>query len=149
MPSRKVDDYGVRFNQTLVGVLSIVAIAFEIPLLVAALAAILAVGAIFGLRYAPLGVLYRTVVKPLTGLDGPRESAAPKRFAQTMGATFLGLASVGLFATGGLVRVAVGWGFTGIVAVLALLAGVTDFCVACKMYPAVQRFTGAGRPADG
>lgn len=149
MSPRKVDDHGVRFNQTLVGVLSVVAIAFEIPLLVAGVAAILAVGAVFGLRYAPLGVLYRTVVKPLTGLDGPRTSAAPKRFAQTMGATFLGLASIGLFATTGLVRVAVGWGFTGIVAVLALLAGVTDFCVACKMYPAVQRFTGAGRPTDG
>lgn len=149
MSSRKVDDYGVRFNQTLVGVLAVVAIAFQLPLLVAAVAAILAVGAIFGLRYAPLGILYRTVVKPLTGLDGPRVAPAPKRFAQTMGATFLGLASVGLFATGGLVRVGVGWGFTAIVAGLALLAGITDFCVACRIYPAVQRVTGSVRPAEG
>lgn len=149
MSPRKVDDHGVRFNQTLVGVLSIVAIAFDLPLIVLALAGILAVGAILGLRYAPFGVLYRLVVKPLTGLDGPREAAPPKRFAQTMGATFLGLASVGLFATGGLVRVGLGWGLTGMVAVLALLAGVTDLCVACRIYPAVQRFTGTGRPADG
>lgn len=149
MTSRKIDGHGARFNQTVVGVLAVVAIAFELPILVAATAAILAVGALFGLRWAPIGILYRTVVKPLAGIEGHPTAAAPKRFAQTMGATFLGLGSLALFTADGLVRVAIGWGFTGIVAVLALLAGVTDFCVACRMYPAVQRVRGAVRPADG
>lgn len=144
----KVDGYGVRFGQGLTGTLVVAAFAFNLPAIIPVLAGVLAIGALFGLRYAPFGALYRSVVKPATGVSGPPEHPAPKRFAQTLGATFLTLASVGLFATTGLVQVAVGWGFAFLVAALALIAAVTDFCLACQMYPLFRRFAARTEPAD-
>lgn len=144
----KVDAYGVRFGQGLVGSLTLAAFAFEIRPIVPVLAGILSIGALFGLRYAPFGFLYRGVVKPLTGLDGPREHAAPKRFAQVMGASFLGLSAVGLYATTGIVQLAIGWGFAFLVAALALLAAITDYCLACQMYGLFRRFASRTGAAD-
>lgn len=139
-PDGRVDAYGVRFGQGLVGTLVVLAFALDLPIVVPALALVLGIGAVFGLRYAPFGALYRRVVRPLTGIRGPKEAASPKRFAQTLGATFLALATVGLFGAQGLVQLAVGWGFAFLVAALALVAAVTDFCLACRMYPLFRRF---------
>lgn len=143
----EIDGYGARFSQGLVGGLLVLAFALDAPIVVPIVAGILAIGAVLGLRYAPFGILYRTAVRPLIG-PGPTESAAPKRFAKTMGATFLSLSTLGLFLTGGVTRLAIGWGFAFLVAALALLAAITDFCLACRIYPLVQRFTGRPEPAD-
>lgn len=145
---RQVDAHGVRFGQGLVGGLLLLAIALEIRPIVPVLAGILAIGAVGGLRYAPFGVLYRHTVRPIVGTDGPREPAAPKRFAQTLGATFLSAATLGLTFGDGLVQLVAGWGLAALVAALALLAAVADFCLACRIHPIFRRFARATRPAD-
>jgi hypothetical protein len=70
--------------------------------------------------------------------EGPIEDARPPRFANMMGAGFLGAATLA-FA---LDASSVGWVLTGIVAALALLAAVTGLCLGCEMYRLSARVRG-------
>jgi hypothetical protein len=97
--------------------------------LLALLALQLAVGLTFGRRYCLPCVAYFELVQPRLG-EGPLEDARPPRFANLVGAVFLGTATAAFL--GGLE--ALGTALGGIVAALALLAALTGLCAGCSAY---------------
>ena len=121
-----------RFNQAVVAVLTGVAFVLQQPWLVAGAFAVLAVSWLGGPNFAPLTRLYLSVVRPRLRPDGPVEfeDARPPRFAQLLGAVFLGFATVSFLVGGGVV----GWTLTLLVTALATLAATTRICVGCLIY---------------
>lgn len=124
-----------RFNQGLVAVLTGLAFVLDAPALVVVTFAVLAVSWAWGPRLAPFTRLYVGVIRPRIQPEGPREvePAAPPRFAQLVGAVFLGGASLA-FALGAPVA---GWILTLVVTALAALAATTRICVGCIIYEKV------------
>jgi len=103
--------------------------------LLAAQAAVFAVGALAGIQHTPYAWLFRTQLRPRLGAPGELEDAAPPRFAQAVG---LGFALVGLIGllTGAttLGLVAVGFALAA-----ALLNAATGFCLGCEVYLLTRR----------
>ena len=102
---------------------------------VAAQAAVFAVGAFAGLRYAPYGVLFRTLVAPRLGPVREREPEAPPRFAQLVGLVFALVGAAGYLSGVPLVGAVA----TGLALVAALLNAATGFCLGCELYLTVRR----------
>jgi hypothetical protein len=98
-------------------------------------AAVFAVGAFAGLRYAPYGVLFRVLVAPRLGPVREREPEAPARFAQLVGVVFAVVGAAGLL----LGAPAVGFVATGLALVAALLNAATGFCLGCEFYLIARR----------
>ena len=131
----QVDVRGPRFGAWVTTVVLALALVTGSGWLVAVQAAVFAVGALAGLRYAPYGVLFRTLVAPRLGPVREREPEAPPRFAQLVGLLF---AAVG--AAGYLIGVPVlGAVATGLALVAALLNAATGFCLGCELYLTVRR----------
>jgi hypothetical protein len=107
--------------------------------LVALQAAVFAVGAFAGLRYAPYGVLFRVLVAPRLGPVREREPEAPARFAQLVGLVFAVVGAAGYLSGAPLVGAVA----TGLALVAALLNAATGFCLGCELYLTVRR----ARPA--
>ena len=105
-----------RFNQAVVALLTAFGFVLAQPWLVVMTFAILAVSWTAGPSVAPLTQLYVRVV-PRRLADG-NEPAAPPRFAQLIGAVFLGVASFALVAG----WETLGWALTLVVTALATLA---------------------------
>jgi hypothetical protein len=130
-----VDVRGPRFVAWVTTVVLAVALLTDAGWLVAAQAAVFAVGALAGLRYAPYGVLFRVLIAPRLGPVRDREPEAPPRFAQLVGLVF---AVVG--AAGYLLGVPLlGAVATGLALVAALLNAATGFCLGCELYLTVRR----------
>jgi hypothetical protein len=132
-----IDARGPRFNQAVIGVGSLIAVTTGPWWLVAVLGAQLAVGLTLGRRWCLPCVAYFELIQPRFG-EGPLEDSRPPRFANLVGAIFLGAASVAFLA---------GWETAGtvlgaIVACLALLASATGLCVGCEAYKLGYRLTG-------
>jgi hypothetical protein len=132
-----IDSRGPRFNQAVIGTLSVVAVATGWWWLLALLALQLAVGLVFGRRYCLPCLAYFELVQPRFG-EGPLEDARPPRVANMVGLAVLGAAA---FAY------AIGWSAVGVglgvlVAALALLAASTGFCTGCEAYKLACRLTG-------
>ena len=132
-----IDARAPRFNQGVVALVTLTALVTGWWPLLGAMALQLAVGLIFGRRYCLPCLAYFEVVQPRLG-EGPIEDARPPRFANVLGATFLGAATV-LHALG---LVVAGWVVTGMVAALATLAVATGLCVGCEFYRLVARLRG-------
>ena len=64
--------------------------------LLAAQAAVFAVGALAGVQHTPYAWLFRTLVRPRLGTPDELEDAAPPRFAQAVGLAFALVGLVGL-----------------------------------------------------
>ena len=122
-----IDARAPRFNQTVVGLLSLVAVTTGPWWLLALLGLQLIVGLTFGRRWCLPCLAYFELVQPRLG-EGPLEDSRPPRFANIVGAVFLSAASLAF--AGGLETVGAALG--GIVAVLALLAATTGLCVAAR-----------------
>jgi hypothetical protein len=124
-----IDSRGPRFNQAVVGTLSLVAVLTGAWWLLALLALQLAVGLTLGRRWCLPCLFYFEVLQPRFG-EGPLEDSRPPRFANLVGVVVLGAATlaygVGLSVLGG----ALG----SLVAALALLAAATGFCAGCEAY---------------
>ena len=132
-----IDARAPRFNQAVIGVGALIAVTTGPWWLVALLAAQLAVGLTLGRRWCLPCVVYFELIQPRFG-EGPLEDARPPRFANLIGATFLGAASLAFLA---------GWETAGtllgsIVAALALLASATGVCVGCEAYKLGYLLTG-------
>jgi hypothetical protein len=103
--------------------------------LLAVQALVFAAGAVFGLRYSPYGVLYRTLIRPRLGPPRELEPDAPLRFAQAVGL---------VFTVAGVAGYAAGLTLLGVVAtaaalVAAFLNGAFGFCLGCEMYLLIRR----------
>jgi hypothetical protein len=132
-----VDERAPRTNQAVIGLLSLVAYALDQPWLVAVLFAQLVIGLTFGRRYCLPCVLWFEVLRRRLG-PGRLEDARPPRFANQVGAVFLGTATVAFVAG----FPTLGWALTLIVAALATLAATTGLCVGCEMWLWIARLRG-------
>jgi hypothetical protein len=132
-----IDARAPRFNQTVVGLVSLLAVATGWWWLLSLLALQLALGLTLGRRWCLPCVVYFELVQPRFG-EGPLEDSRPPRAANMIGCAFLAAASVAY---------GVGWTTAGavlglIVAALALLAAATGFCTGCRAYMLLCGLTG-------
>ena len=88
-----IDARAPRFNQAVVGTLSLVAFLVDWWPLYAILAGQFALGLSFGRRWCLPCLLYFEVLQPRLG-EGPIEDARPPRFANQVGLVVLGAASI-------------------------------------------------------
>jgi hypothetical protein len=125
-----VDVRGPRFGAWVTTVvLALVLLTSSTPL-VAAQAVVFAIGAVFGLRAAPYGLVFRRLVRPHLGPPRQMEAEAPPRFAQAVGAAFAVVATLGF---------ALGWSPVGLIATAfalaaAFLNAAFGLCLGCEMY---------------
>ncbi|MEI4270232.1 DUF4395 domain-containing protein [Klenkia sp. LSe6-5] len=138
-PTRQVDVRGPRFGAWVTTVVLAVVLLTGSGWLLAVQAVVFAVGAFAGLRYAPYGVLFRTLVAPRLGPVTEREDEAPPRFAQLVGFGFALVGTLGYLAGAPLVGAVA----TGLALVAALLNAAAGFCLGCELYLLVRR----ARPA--
>lgn len=120
-----IDSHLPRFSQALQAVILAVAFLVDARWAVPAMAIILGAAVWGGPKVNLWAHLYRALPIP----RGEPEPAAPPRFAQALGAAFLTIGTVGLYAAheDGLVWWILGWGPALAVAVLAGVAATTSF----------------------
>lgn len=142
----KVDHNAIKFNQMGIALVSLAAFVADWPPLAAILALIMAAGTarpswgLFRFVYQRVALPLR-LLKPNVLDDDP----APHRFAHGMGAAVLVL---GYAALAGGVNVA-GWTLVLLVAVLALVNVVFDFCAGCFVYYQLRRAGVIRQPSGG
>ena len=135
-----IDPRGPRFTAALTSVVLVAVLLLPSPagvVLLAAQAALFAVGAVRGVQHTPYAWLFRTVVRPRLAPPSDWEDPAPPRFAQGVGLAF---AVVGLVALLAGATVA-GQVAVGAALVAALLNAVFAFCLGCEVYLLVRRAT--------
>jgi hypothetical protein len=130
-----IDPRGPRFGALITTAVLIAVLVTSSAWLLAAQAAVFAIGAIFGLRYAPYGLIYRYAVRPRLAPPSELEAEAPPRFAQGVGFVFAVIGVIG-YAKGvtGLGIVA-----TALALIAAFLNGAFGFCLGCEMYLLIRR----------
>jgi hypothetical protein len=132
-----IDSRAPRFNQATIGIVAALAVATGWWWLLAIAAGQLAVGLTLGRRFCLACVAYFEFIQPRFG-EGPLEDSRPPRFANLVGAVFLGGASVAYAADLQLVGAVLG----AVVAALALVAAATGFCTGCEAYKLGSRLVG-------
>lgn len=120
-----VDSHLPRFSQALQAALLAGAFLADLRAGVVVLAVLLIAASAGGPRFNAFAYLYRALPIP----PGEPEPAAPNRFAQTLGAIFLTIGSIGLVAAEPETTIwwVLGWGPALAVAILAALAATTSF----------------------
>jgi hypothetical protein len=129
-PARSIDPRGQRFGAGVSAVVLVLAFAIGAPPLAALLGLNLAVSAAFGTRWFVPGRTWPVIRRSLRLAPAEPEHEYPPRFAQAMGAGFLGVAVVA-FVLG---AAPVGWVATGAVAALQVLLAATGICIGCRLY---------------
>ena len=132
-----IDARAPRVNQATIGLLALLAFVIDWWPLLAILALQLFVGLRFGRRYCIPCLVYFELIQPRFG-EGPIEDSRPPRFANMIGLTVLGAASVAHLVG----FEVLGWSLGLLVAALALLAAITGFCVGCTLYRIGARVRG-------
>ncbi len=130
-PARQIDPRGQRFGAGVSAVALGLAYVLSAPWLAALIGSNLGVSAAFGTRLFVPGRAWRPV-KTLLRLGPPTETEHeyPPRFAQALGATFLGLAALAFLAG----VLPLGWLLVAAVGGLQTLLAVTGICVGCRLY---------------
>ena len=131
----EIDPRGPRFGALITTAVLIVVLLTSSAWLLAAQAVVFAIGAFFGLKYAPYGLLYRYLVRPRLGPPKELEAQAPPRFAQGVGL---------VFAVAGVIGYAQGVTGLGVVAtamalIAAFLNGAFGICLGCELYLLIRR----------
>jgi hypothetical protein len=111
--------------------------------LLAAQAAVFALGAFAGLKYAPYSILFRTLVAPRLAPPVTREAAAPLRFAQGVGFAFAAAGAIAYLAG----IPVLGTLATVFALVAAFLNAAFGLCLGCETYLLIRRLTTKGAPA--
>ncbi len=132
-----IDSRAPRFNQTVVGVLALLAVVTGWWFLLALLALQLVLGLTLGRRFCLPCLAYFELIQPRFG-EGKLEDSRPPRAANMVGLVVLAAASVAYAS--GLTTVGIALGL--LVAALALLAATTGFCTGCEAYKLSRRLTG-------
>ncbi len=134
-PSRQIDVRGPRFAAWVTSAVLVAVLLTGSGVLLAVQAVVFAIGAFVGMRYAPYGFVFRSLVAPRLGPVREREPEAPVRFAQFVGLLFAVVGTAGyLLGAPTLGAVA-----TGFALVAALLNAAAGFCLGCEMYLLVRR----------
>lgn len=134
-PTRFVDVRGPRFAAWVTAVVLTLVLLTGSGVLAAVQAAVFAIGAFAGLRYAPYGALFRLLVAPRLGPAREREPEAPPRFAQLVGFAFAVVGAAGYL----LGAPVVGAVAIGLALVAALLNAAAGFCLGCELYLIARR----------
>jgi hypothetical protein len=129
-PARRIDPRGQRFGAGVSAVILAVAFALDLPWLAVLVGIDLALSSAFGTRWFLPGRPWPPVRRLLHLGPVELEHEYPPRFAQALGATFLGLTAVAFLLGGS----TLGWLLTGAVAALQTLLAVTGICVGCRLY---------------
>ncbi|MDQ7850139.1 MAG: DUF4395 domain-containing protein [Armatimonadota bacterium] len=136
MTRTQVDHNAIKFGQVTIVVVVALAWLFARIWLVPVLAVALLFNAAWP-TIGPLRLLYRYLVLPLR-LVRPHlvtDEAAPHRFAQAVGGALMLGASAALY--GGVT--ALGWVLAGVVAVLAAVNVLWNFCAGCFLFYQLRR----------
>src|SRR5580704_15705480 len=123
-----IDPRGPRFGAVITTIVLAVVLITGSAWLLGAQLLVFAIGALFGLRYAPYGIVYRRLVRPRIGPPERTEAEAPPRFSQGVGMVF---AARGV-PVAGIV-------FTAFALFAAFLNAAFDFCLGCQVYLFIQR----------
>jgi hypothetical protein len=129
-PARAIDPRGQRFGAAVSAILLAAAFQLNLPWLAALVGLNLAVSAAFGTRLFLPGRAWPVIRATLRLGQTEPEHEYPPRFAQALGATFLGLAAIAFLLDAPIV----GWVLTGAVAALQTLLAVTGICIGCRLY---------------
>jgi hypothetical protein len=129
-PARRIDPRGQRFGAGVSAVLLGIAFVVGLPWLVVLVGIDLALSSAFGTRWFLPSRPWPVVRRVLRLGPVELEHEYPPRFAQALGATFLGLATLAFLAD----AQAIAWLLTGAVAALQTLLAVTGICVGCRLY---------------
>ena len=133
-----VDPRGPRFGAVVTTLVLAAVLVTGSGWLVAAQAVVFAIGAFAGLRYAPYGLLFRSLVRPRLGAPAELEAEAPPRFAQGVGFVFAVAGAVGYL--GGVP--ALGIVATAFALGAAFLNAAFDFCLGCEVHLRLVRLLG-------
>jgi hypothetical protein len=129
-PSRLIDPRGQRFGAGVSAALLIGALALGVPWLAALVGMNLAISAAFGTRLFLPGRAWPFVRRTLGLGPSEPEHDYPPRFAQALGAGFIGAGAL-LFVVG---LGPLGWLPILAVAALQALLAATGICVGCRLY---------------
>jgi hypothetical protein len=129
-PARRIDPRGLRFGAGVSAVALAVAFLANLPWLAVLVGVNLGLSSAFGTRVFLPGRAWPFVRRALRLGPADPEHEYPPRFAQALGATFLGLAAVAFVAG----AAPLGWLLAGAVAALQTLLAATGICVGCRLY---------------
>lgn len=129
-PARSIDPRGQRFGAGVSAVALALALVLDLPWLVVPVGLDLVLSSTLGTRWFLPSRPWPFIRRALRLGPVEPEHEYPPRFAQALGATFLGLATLAFL----LGAPAVGWLLTGAVAALQTLLAVTGICVGCRLY---------------
>jgi uncharacterized protein DUF4395 len=132
-----IDRRAPRFNQAVVGLVSLLGAVFGWPLAWALMSAQLLIGLTLGRRFCLPCAAYFVLIQPRFG-EGPLEDSRPPRLANMIGTAFLGAAALAWWAG----SPALGTVLGALVAFLALLAASTGLCAGCEIYRLTARLRG-------
>jgi len=132
----QIDPRGPRFGALITTIVLVAVLITSSAWLLAAQAAVFGIGAVFGLRYAPYGLVYRRLVRPKLGPPNELEDEAPPRFAQGVGLAFAVIGVIG-YATG---TTLLGIVATALALIAAFLNGAFGLCLGCELYLIIRRF---------
>jgi hypothetical protein len=138
---RGIDPRAARFAAAITTVVLAVVLLTGWGWLLAAQAAIFAVGAFAGLRRSPYSMIYRVLIRPRLGPPSELEPEAPPRFAQRLGLAFAAVGLVG-FAVGSAWMAAVP---TALALGAAFLNAAFGLCLGCEIHLLVRRFVSHNR----
>ena len=134
MSDMELDPRGQRFAATLTSAVLIVVLATGWGWLALAQTVVFAITALDP-RKGPYAYAYRALILPRIGPPAEREPAAPVRFAQTVGFTFLAVATLGYLS--GLTALGVVFAAFGLLA--AFLNAAFGLCLGCEAYLLLKR----------
>ncbi len=129
-PARQVDPRGQRFGAGVSAAVLVVSFVLNLPWLAVLVGLNLGVSAALGTRLFLPGRLWPVIRRTLRLGATALEHEYPPRFAQSLGATFIGLGAVAFIAGATLA----GWLLVGAVAALQVLLAATGICVGCRLY---------------
>jgi hypothetical protein len=129
-PAGGIDPRGPRFGAAITTVVLAAVLLTGSVWLLAAQAAVFALGAFAGPGAQPYGQVFRRLVRPRLAPPADLEDPRPPRFAQAVG---LGFALVGLLGYAGGVA-ALGAAAVALALAAAFLNAAFGFCLGCEMY---------------
>jgi len=130
----QLDVRGPRFAAAVTTVVLIAIALTRNGWLALAQAVVFLVGAL-NARYAPYGMVFRSLVAPRLGPPAQVEPAEPVRFAQAVGFVFASVAAVGFLAG----SVALGLTATAFALIAAFLNAAFGLCLGCEAYLLLRR----------